>query len=146
MKTQLFLAVSLTLCALATWTSLMAARLIRGTPEVKTVIQEEVVYPEKVEACVSLTKFQLEKMLSHFNEDDHPAEMKRFKSLVKRDANGWRISSTHLAKGAEKYPLPDGDFLVVDASFIDYHGNFKDCINYAHSYQDNHEYIVVSVK
>ena len=139
MKTQLFLAISLTLCALATWSSFK-------TPEVKTVIQEEIVYPEKVEACVSLTKFQLEKMLSHFNEDDHPAEMKRFKSLVKRDANGWRISSTHLAKGADKYPLPDGDFLVVDASFIDYHGNFKDCINYAHSYQDNHEYIVVSVK
>ena len=139
MKTQLFLAVSLTLCALATWTSFK-------TPEVKTVIQEEIIYPEKVEACVSLTKFQLEKMLSHFNEDDHPSEMKRFKSLVKKDVNGWRISSTHLAKGADDYPLPDGDFLVVDASFIDYHGNFKDCITYAHSYQDNHEYIVVSVK
>ena len=139
MKTQLFLAVSLTLCALATWTSFK-------TPEVKTVIQEEIIYPEKIEACVSLTKFQLEKMLSHFNEDDHPSEMKRFKSLVKKDVNGWRISSTHLAKGADEHPLPDGDFLVVDASFIDYHGNFKDCITYAHSYQDNHEYIVVSAK
>ncbi len=138
-KTRLFLAASLTFCVLVTWDYFK-------TPKVETVIQEKVIYPEKIEACVALTKFQLEKMLSHFNEDDHPSEMKRFKSLVKRDANGWRISSTHLAKGAEKYPLPDGDFLVVDASFIDYHGDFKDCINYAHSYKDNHEYIVVSAK
>lgn len=95
---------------------------------------------------MSLTKFQLEKMLSHFNDDDHPSEMKRFQSLVKKEGDRWKISSTHLAKGAEKYALPDGDFLVVDASFIDYHGNFKDCITYASSYKDNHEYIVVSVK
>ncbi len=138
-KTQLFLAASLTFCVLVTWSYF-------NTPKVETVIQEKIIHPEKIEACVSLTKFQLEKMLNHFDEDDHPSEMKRFKSLVKRDANGWRISSTHLAKGAEKYPLPDGDFLVVDASFIDYHGDFKDCINYAHSYKENHEYIVVSVK
>ena len=84
-KTQLFLAASLTFCVLVTWDYFK-------TPEVKTITQEKIVYPEKVEACVSLTKFQLEKMLSHFNEDDHPSEMKRFKSLVKRDANGWRIS------------------------------------------------------
>ena len=139
MRTKLFLAASLSLWALTTWSC------FRG-PEVKTVTQEKIVYPEKVEACVSLTKFQLEKMLGHFNEDDHPSEMKRFKSLVKREGDRWRISSTHLAKGAEKYSLPDGKFFVVDASFIDYHGDFKDCINYAHSYKDNHEYIVVSAK
>lgn len=139
MRTKLFLATSLPLWALATWSCFRS-------PEVKTVTQEKIVYPEKVEACVSLTKFQLEKMLGHFNEDDHPSEMKRFKSLVKREGSGWRISSTHLAKGAEKYSLPDGKFFVVDASFIDYHGDFKDCINYAYSYKDNHEYIVVSAK
>tara|TARA_B100000497_G_scaffold126288_1_gene164772 strand:- start:1346 stop:1765 length:420 start_codon:yes stop_codon:yes gene_type:complete len=139
MKTKLLLVTSLTLCAFATWGCFK-------TPKVKTVTQEKIVYPEKVEACVSLTKFQLEKMLGHFNEDDHPSEMKRFKSLVKREGDRWRISSTHLAKGAEKYSLPDGKFFVVDASFIDYHGDFKDCINYAHSYKDNHEYIVVSAK
>ncbi len=139
MKTKLFIATALPLWALATWSCFRS-------PEVKTVTEEKIVYPEKVEACVSLTKFQLEKMLGHFNEDDHPSEMKRFKSLVKREGNRWRISSTHLAKGAEKYSLPDGNFFVVDASFIDYHGDFKDCINYAHSYKDNHEYIVVSAK
>jgi hypothetical protein len=139
MRTKLFLATSIPLWALATWSCFRS-------PEVKTVTQEKIVYPEKVEACVSLTKFQLEKMLGHFNEDDHPSEMKRFKSLVKREGDRWRISSTHLAKGAEKYSLPDGKFFVVDASFIDYHGDFKDCVTYAHSYQDNHEYIVVSVK
>ena len=139
MKTKLLLVTSLTLCAFATWSCFRS-------PEVKTITQEKIVYPEKVEACVSLTKFQLEKMLGHFNEDDHPSEMKRFKSLVKREGDRWRISSTHLAKGAEKYSLPDGNFFVVDASFIDYHGDFKDCINYAHSYKDNHEYIVVSAK
>ena len=139
MKTKLFLAASLPLWALATWSCLRS-------PEVETVVQERIVYPENVEACVSLTKFQLEKMLRHFNEDDHPSETKRFKSLVKRDGDNWKISSTHLAKGAEKYSLPDGDFVVVDASFIDYHGGFKDCVTYAHSYQDNHEYIVLSAK
>lgn len=139
MRTKLFLATSLPLWALATWSCFRS-------PEVRTVTEEKIVYPEKVEACVSLTKFQLEKMLGHFNEDDHPSEMKRFKSLVKREGDRWRISSTHLAKGAEKYSLPDGKFFVVDASFIDYHGDFKDCVTYAHSYQDNHEYIVVSAK
>ena len=139
MRTKLFLATSLPLWALATWSCFRS-------PEVRTVTEEKIVYPEKVEACVSLTKFQLEKMLGHFNEDDHPSEMKRFKSLVKREGDRWRISSTHLAKGAEKYSLPDGKFFVVDASFIDYHGDFKDCINYAYSYKDNHEYIVLSAK
>lgn len=139
MRTKLFLATSLPLWALATWSCFRS-------PEIRTVTEEKIVYPEKVEACVSLTKFQLEKMLGHFNEDDHPSEMKRFKSLVKREGDRWRISSTHLAKGAEKYSLPDGKFFVVDASFIDYHGDFKDCVTYAHSYQDNHEYIVVSAK
>ena len=139
MRTKLFLATSIPLWALATWHCFK-------DPIIQTKIEKEIVHPEKIEACVSLTKFQLEKMLSHFEEDDHPSEMKRFKSLVKKDGSGWRISSTHLAKGAENYPLPDGKFFVVDASFIDYHGDFKDCINYAHSYKDNHEYIVVSAK
>ena len=121
MRTKLFLATSLPLWALATWSCFRS-------PEVETVVQEKIVYPENVEACVSLTKFQLEKMLGHFDEDDHPSEMKRFKSLVKREGVSWRISSTHLAKGAEKYSLPDGNFFVVDASFIDYHGDFKDCV------------------
>ena len=139
MKTKLVLATALPLWGLATWHCIKE-------PKTQTKIETRLVYPEKVEACVSLTKFQLEKMLSHFNEDDHPSEMKRFKSLVKREGTRWRISSTHLAKGAEEYPLPDGKFFVVDASFIDYHGDFKDCINYAHSYKDNHESIVVSAK
>tara|TARA_B100000902_G_scaffold377566_1_gene409937 strand:- start:659 stop:1078 length:420 start_codon:yes stop_codon:yes gene_type:complete len=139
MKTNLFLAAGLLLCVLTTLN-------LYKEPKVHTKVEKELVYPKKVEACVSLTKFQLEKMLSHFNDDDHPSEMKRFQSLVKKEGDRWKISSTHLAKGAEKYALPDGDFLVVDASFIDYHGNFKDCITYASSYKDNHEYIVVSVK
>lgn len=139
MKTKLFLITSLPLWGFATWSCFR-------NPEVKTITEEKIVYPEKVEACVSLTKFQVEKMLSHFEEGGHPSDMMRFKSLIKRDGDHWRISSTHLAKGAEKYSLPSGNFFVVDASFIDYHGGFKDCIDYAHSYKDNHEYIVVSAK
>ena len=139
MKTKLFLATSLPLWALATWSCFRS-------PEVKTITEEKIVYPEKVEACVSLTKFQLQKMLSNFHEDDHPSEIMRFKSLVKRDGNGWRISSTHLSKGAEKHSLPEGKFFVVDASFIDYSGKYKDCIEYADLYKKYHEYIVVSAK
>ena len=102
--------------------------------------------PEKVEASVFLTKWQLEKMLRHYGEDAHPSDLQQFKTVVKREADGWRISSTHLAKGAEKYPLPSGKFYVIDASYIDHHGDFKSCIDYAHSYKDHHEYIVVSPK
>jgi len=115
-------------------------------PKVEVQIEERLIEPEKVEAAVELTKWQVEKMLQHFDED-HPSEMQRFTTLVKREADGsWRISSTHLAKGAEKYPLPDGKFYVIDASYIDHHGDFKSCIDYAHSYKDHHEYIVVSPK
>ena len=34
-------------------------------------------------------------------------------------------------------------FFVIDASYIDHSGNFKDCVEYADSYIDHHEYVVV---
>jgi len=34
-------------------------------------------------------------------------------------------------------------FFVIDASYIDHSGNFKDCVEYADSYKDHHEYVVV---
>lgn len=126
-----------------------AAALWHGykEPKVEVQIEERLVEPEKVEAAVELTKWQLEKMLSHYEEDAHPSDLQRFRSVVKRQPDGsWRISSTHLAKGAEQYPLPSGKFYVIDASYIDHHGDFKSCIDYAHSYKDHHEYIVVSPK
>ena len=139
MKTKLFLLTNIPLWSLATWTCFKQ-------PEVKTVYEEKLVYPDNVDACVSLTKFQLEKMLSVFNQDDHASEMMRFNSLVKRDGDGWRISSTHLAKGAEKYPLPEGRFFVVDSSYVDHSGDFKSCVEYAESYKSFHDYIVISAE
>jgi len=137
-KTLLFAFASLPLWAWASW------RVFQPS-EVEVKIEERVIQPEKVEACVSLTKWQVQKMLDYFSED-HPSEMQTFKTVVKQEANGWRISSTHLAKGAEKYPLPNGSFFVIDASYIDHSGDFKSCIDYAYSYKDNHEYIVVTAK
>ncbi len=137
-NTLLFAFASLPLWAWASWK-------VFQDPIITVEVEEKVVQPEKVEACVSLTKWQVQKMLNYFSED-HPSEMQTFKTVVKREANGWRISSTHLAKGAEKYPLPNGSFFVIDASYIDHSGDFKSCINYAHSYKDNHEYIIVTSK
>ncbi len=34
-------------------------------------------------------------------------------------------------------------FFVIDASYIDHTGNYKDCVEYADSYKDHHEYVVV---
>ena len=114
------------------------------------IVNNEVVVvakPESIEASVFLTKWQVEKMCKAFEEDSHPSDIMKFDTVVKHELDGtWIISSTHLAKGADKYPLPKGDFYVVDASYVDHFGDFKSCIDYAHSYKDHHEYIVLSPK
>ena len=117
-------------------------------PKVEVQIKEEirVVQPDDVEACVSLTKWQLNKMLSRFEENAHPSDSLKFKTIVKKDAGGWRLSSTHLAKGADEFPLPPGQFFVVDSSYVDHAGDFKSCVEYAHSYQNFHDYIVLSAE
>ena len=38
---------------------------------------------------------------------------------------------------------PEETFFVIDASYIDHTGNYKDCVEYADSYKDHHEYVVV---
>ena len=103
-----------------------------------------VIPPEKVEAYVSLTKWQLDKMLSEYGEGAHPSDMLKFKTIVKSDGSEWRISSTHLVKNSNPYPIPQGRFLVVDSSSVDYSGDFKSCIEYANSYEEFHNYIVIS--
>ena len=37
-------------------------------------------------------------------------------------------------------------FYVIDASYIDYSGDYADCVQYADSYKNHHDYIVVSSK
>jgi hypothetical protein len=39
--------------------------------------------------------------------------------------------------------VPEETFFVIDASYIDHTGNYKDCVEYADSYKDHHEYVVV---
>ena len=34
-------------------------------------------------------------------------------------------------------------FFVIDASYIDHSGKYEDCVEYADSYKDHHEYVVV---
>ena len=117
-------------------------------PKIEVRVKETVkeVCPEDAEACVSLTKWQLKKMLSMFEEDSHPADSLKFNTIIKKDSSGWRLSSTHLAKGAEAFPLPSGEFFVVDSSYIDHAGSFKDCVEYADSYKNFHDYVVVGSK
>jgi hypothetical protein len=100
--------------------------------------------PEKVEAHVLLTKWQIDKMASSFENDSHPSDILKFKTVVRKDGNGWRISSTHLVKAPEQYPIPKGKFIVVDSSYVDHSGDFKSCVEYASSYKEFHNYIVVS--
>ena len=38
---------------------------------------------------------------------------------------------------------PEATFFVIDASYIDHTGNYKDCVEYADSYKDHHDYVVV---
>tara|TARA_B100000497_G_scaffold14246_1_gene16423 strand:- start:2575 stop:3006 length:432 start_codon:yes stop_codon:yes gene_type:complete len=119
-----------------------------GYKEPKIQVREtvKVVSPENVEAHVTLTKYQLDKMLSWYEKDAHPAETVRFKTVVKSDGDGWRISSTHLARGAEPYPIPEGRYFVIDSSYVDHTGDFKSCVEYAESYKSFHDYIVISAE
>ena len=34
-------------------------------------------------------------------------------------------------------------FFVIDASYIDHTGKYEDCVEYADSYKDHHDYVVV---
>ena len=117
-------------------------------PKIEVRIKETVkeLCPEGAEACVSLTKWQLNKMLNMFEAESHPSDSLIFKTIIKKDAMGWRLSSTHLARGSEANTLQSGEYFVVDSSYIDHAGSFKDCIEYADSYKNFHDYIVVTTK
>ena len=39
--------------------------------------------------------------------------------------------------------LEEETFFVIDASYIDHTGKYEDCVEYADSYKDHHEYVVV---
>jgi hypothetical protein len=115
-------------------------------PIIETVEIVRVVPPEKLEAHVSLTKWQLDKMLSQYKGDAHASDMLKFKTIVKKDGIGWRISSTHLVKNSDTSLTPQGRFFVVNQSSIDYTGDFKSCVEYADSYKKFHDYIVISAE
>ena len=138
-KTLLFASVCLPLWGVAAW---------HGYKEPKIQVREtvKVVSPENVEAHVMLTKWQLDKMLSWYGEDAHPADTVRFKTVVKSDGEGWRISSTHLAKSAEPASIPEGKFVVVDSSYVDHAGDFNSCVEYADSYKQFLDYVVLSAE
>ena len=137
---QLLIVPSVTTCfGLAAW---------HGYKEPKVEVKEtvKIVPPKEVDAHVFLTKWQLTKMLKTFEEDAHPADTLKFKTVVKSDGQGWRISSTHLARGAEPYPIPEGKYFVIDSSYVDHAGDFKSCVEYANSYKNFHDYIVISAE
>ena len=115
-------------------------------PIIETIETVRLVSPEKLEAHVTLTKWQLDKMLREYEKDAHPSDMLKFKTLVKREGVEWRISSTHLVKDSDPYLAPQGRFFVVNPSFIDYTGDFKSCVEYAESYEKFHDYIVISAE
>lgn len=102
--------------------------------------------PEKISASVLLSKWQVEKMMGSFNDDDHPSDMRVFTSVVNRSADGWRISSTHLVRNPKNVILPTKDYHVIDSSYIDFSGNLRECVEYASSYKGHHDYIVVPLK
>lgn len=139
---------TLQITALSLFASALGLAAWHGYKEPKIEIQEtvKVVPPEKVDAHVILTKWQLDKMLSWYGEDAHPADAVRFKTIVKSDGEGWRISSTHLAKGSEPSPVPEGKYFVIDSSYVDHAGDFKSCVEYADSYKKFHDYIVISAE
>jgi len=118
-----------------------SAQAAKSVEIVEKVVLSE---PEKVEAHVFLTKWQIDKMVSSFEKDSHPSDTLKFKTIVRKDSEGWRMSSTHLVKDSEKYPTPNGPYYVVDSSYVDHSGDFKSCIEYANSYKQFHDYIVVS--
>ena len=35
-------------------------------------------------------------------------------------------------------------FYVIDASYIDHSGKYEDCVEYANSYKNHHDYVVVT--
>jgi len=39
--------------------------------------------------------------------------------------------------------IPEETFFVIDASYIDHSGKYEDCVEYADSYKDHHDYVVV---
>jgi hypothetical protein len=101
---------------------------------------------KKINASVLLSKWQVEKMMGSFKDDDHPSDMRVFTSVVNRSADGWRISSTHLVRNSKNVVLPTTDYHVIDSSYIDFSGNLRECVEYASSYKDHHDYIVVPLR
>jgi|OM-RGC.v1.032961593 hypothetical protein len=39
---------------------------------------------------------------------------------------------------------PEATFYVIDASYIDHSGKYDDCVEYANSYKNHHDYVVVT--
>ena len=42
--------------------------------------------------------------------------------------------------------IEEETFYVIDASYIDHSGKYEDCVEYANSYKDHHDYVVVTAK
>ena len=94
-----------------------SAHAAKNVEIVEKVVLSE---PKKVEAHVFLTNWQIDKMVSSFEKDSHPSDTLKFKTIVRKDSEGWRMSSTHLVKNSEKYPHPKGPYYVVDSSYVDH--------------------------
>ena len=42
--------------------------------------------------------------------------------------------------------IEEETFYVIDASYIDHSGKYEDCVEYANSYKDHPDYVVVTAK
>ena len=128
-------------------TPIAAVLLISASSDLPQPVEEAVKEsPKKISASVILSKWQVEKMLGSFNDDDHPSDMRVFTSVVKEYAEGWKISSTHLVRNPKDVILPTTEFHVIDSAFVDYSGTFRECVEYANAFKNHHDYIVVKLK
>tara|TARA_R110001592_G_scaffold304226_1_gene576682 strand:- start:338 stop:607 length:270 start_codon:yes stop_codon:yes gene_type:complete len=56
-------------------------------------------------------------------------------------------TNTSMQVNAGEVPkVEEETFYVIDASYIDHSGKYDDCVEYADSYKDHHDYVVVTAK
>ena len=110
---QLLIVTSVTTCfGLAAW---------HGYKEPKVEVKEtvKIVPPKEVDAHVFLTKWQLTKMLKTFEEDAHPADTLKFKTVVK-SLNSSCLLKSILLSLVKKSIAPSGMFFAESKLFEEY--------------------------
>ncbi len=67
-------------------------------------------------------------------------------ALVVVSWQAWLIHSLTRVEVITTEKVKEESYHVIDASYIDHSGKFTDCVEYADSYKNHHEYVVVSIK